>query len=432
MNRYSYALFIALITLVLEWSSLASETQDSISTLEGADGIQIQVTPIDAQVPCDSIILRGTNLYQGTAFKKAVSMASVRLQSEAGLDEVIVKNIVDRLMNIALAGQPTGNQGTQTSELRGGTSSPQQSQFAFKSIVKALKKVKSIQVAYARLGENREVVYRTSFVLQADVADPSMGELELHSAMPDYVLPEEVKKGTRVVFAPIAEWKTSMSYPTEKIYLTKGDIAQFGLGRYFDNLMDPSVSLVETSLPGVGLVARTAPSFYRKYLRFPKDKFRLWGLSRVTEKITSSKEVVHKFDLDGIRDWPILMRFSELGGRSFALGDLLDQKEFGEIWEAHFEPSGGRIVLMAKVDLGLLSVRVAPNWGQTDSAEPPAYTPTVVTGYFEEYRSGSEKIDIAKSRNGAGSTEDGMAGLIWRNLPTQIRRVKMRIYSPDN
>lgn len=254
-----------------------------------------------------------------------------------------------------------------------GDSAPSNGLYNVKAVLTYLKDQSEINIAYSNFSANREEIYSTSVIVQADLDDPEMRTLKVR-ANESSLYSSPVKKDEELFIVPMGKRVETFSYdvPT-KSYFTTTEIKQRALPTLFPDLQLPFITLEDAEIASYGIAAHAfTPSFFggvQPHIRDPH-----WGMIQFNQQVASTVEVDIPWDEEAFTALPLKVQFSKVGGQKYNLKQILAGNIY---WDANYDSVGGKIRISAKRDLG----RATFYWN-----EAPVMEEKLLQYYFQEER----------------------------------------------
>lgn len=338
---------------------------------EGAMFAEVDLTSVAANLEAE---LKGKHTVASgelkTAMVKAVSSARITIETQAGRGAIFEK-ITENLMNLILSNVADFGQAPPTAAPTPGASQPLDSALPtavnVQAVVGYLKTQRSRRVEYNNLGALQTNVYTTPLNFQARLLDPDVHEISVRSNERPATAPGQIKAGDTISLTVVRNVEQDIEYRERSSYLTVSDLTEYRVVSMFPQLTDEYFSVVNAETPhgfvAVGQYLKPwAPMPYfrmvKRNLLEGENFFQryFWIRTEATPRYHHVKENSPVVNIDGLSQLGLAATFSKVGARKFQVAELVQDNPY---WIGTFDEVGGKIEIVAKRDLGYLTVHAA-------------------------------------------------------------------------
>jgi hypothetical protein len=227
------------------------------------------------------------------------------------------------------------------------------------AVISYLKSQKKRTINYTNTSELQTAVYTTPVNLQARLQDPDVREIVVRSGELASAMPGEIKKGDHVTIGVAKTIKEKIEYKAKRSYLSANEITRLNLTEVFPEILaDDFIVHNEDTKQGYLAVGKRIykRSYWFSDYTYPQRYF--WTREQWGPQYGIDREAAVDPSLEAYKGLALQASFSRVGTRQFQLADLVQDNVY---WTAAYDDVGGKIELVAKRDLGYLSITgVAP------------------------------------------------------------------------
>lgn len=180
----------------------------------------------------------------------------------------------------------------------------------------------------------------TEVTVRAQYLDPSSGLL--------------LKAGKTITIVPAYSYTDRIEYLERREYLSELDLKTLQLSSLFPDITNEHMKIENKSINGHLVAIGSWLPFPALDLTFIPYKFRwIRVLREANRRRLESAEIPTNFE--SLKELPVFLTFSKLGDRmQTRLSNLMNENKF---WSAAYDANTGRIILTAKMDLGIVRFR---------------------------------------------------------------------------
>jgi hypothetical protein len=214
-----------------------------------------------------------------------------------------------------------------------------------------LKSKLSSEISYNSYSAPETANAQTELRIKIDrLLDPNVSEVHISAGYQDPSLGWTVKAGASFSISAAYWYTDAISYRERISYLTRSDLNSLALGSYFPNIMAKGMRIRDIETNGTvlaegrwSLFKVPSPTTYRWVRKF-----------RYAERMRQASAYFEP-TLEGINSIPVYLTFSTIGDRRyFKFSELFVENPY---WQASFDAFTGRLTILAKQDLGIVTFR---------------------------------------------------------------------------
>jgi len=306
----------------------------------------------------------------------SMSNTNVRISREEGESEAF-KKIADRIVDMVLDQKDLVIEipkGTDKDKDKDAKAEKGDKTFNVKAVIGFLAKQSSKAFHYEQVGKAESATAETAVSISTRITDPWTREILVIAGERDPTLPDVIKKGQSIRITPAYSFETKLEFKDKKSYLTAQQIKDLDLQFQFPELQSGRMKItnqeVNGYLAGIGHMSLAAGPDAKLQIYTP-TRYQWIRTERVPEEIAGKSNRVYEngVTIGALKNIPISVTFSELGRKLYSLADLIGENSD---FKAKFTDSGA-VILTAKHDLGLMTLRESYQEGVDYSAESVVY-----------------------------------------------------------
>lgn len=243
-----------------------------------------------------------------------------------------------------------------------------------KAVINFLAKQTTKNFYYEQVGKAESATAETVVNIKTRITDPWTREVLVTSGERDPTIPNVIKKGQTIRITPAYSFESKMEYQEKKSYLTAQQVRDLNLQFEFEDLQSGRMKITNQEINGylVGVGRKSLAAAPDAPLQiYTPTRYSWIRTERIPTEVTSGGVRVYEqgVSIAALRNIPISVTFSGLGRGLFHLADLTVENTN---WSARFNESGA-IILTAKRDLGMMTLRESFQEGRDFSAEDVDY-----------------------------------------------------------
>lgn len=273
---------------------------------------------------------------------------SVQITSEAGRNgnlEKVEAMLLDKIMDqVNALPAPPEAKAPQAADDAG------DAQVSVKAVVSAIASKIEADFGFQQIAAPESATAQSEIRIRSKkINDPNIAQVEVRGAYADPSSPYIVRRDQTFEIVPAYHYVEDVKYVTTTSYMTHNDLIESELFQHFPNIISPFMKIENADYGGNPIAVGT----YKDWSFLPY-KYR-WRRAEELPQRECGDLKYYEGNAGELASIPVRVSFSGLGDRkAYSLEEMTQPSRF---WEGSFDQDTGRIVIKAKIDLGVMTFR---------------------------------------------------------------------------